>query len=76
MKMRNDNKNTLILFQHTEHGKDIFTRIIHELQPNLKIEESSLTGETIPVEKTNIMLKEKNLTFLQYKHGNKDVLAD
>lgn len=45
MKMRNDNKNTLILFQHTEHGKDIFTRIIHELQPNLKIEESMITGK-------------------------------
>ncbi len=35
---------------------------------NLKIEESSLTGETIPVEKTNTMLKEKNLTLGDLKN--------
>ena len=35
---------------------------------NLKIEESSLTGETIPVEKTNTVLKEKNLTLGDLKN--------
>ena len=35
---------------------------------NLKIEESSLTGETIPVEKTNTVLKEQNVTLGDLKN--------
>ena len=35
---------------------------------NLKIEESSLTGETIPVEKTKEMLKQKDITLADLKN--------
>ncbi len=35
---------------------------------NLKIEESSLTGETIPVEKTNTVIKEQNVTLGDLKN--------
>lgn len=46
MTMRSKNKNVLILFQHTEHGKDIFERIIHEIHPGLNIDESMIIGKT------------------------------
>lgn len=42
IKQHNENKNTLILFQHTEHGKDIFNRIMKVLYPS---ETTILTGK-------------------------------
>ena len=38
-------KNTLVLFQHTEQGKDLFRRILLELYPNLDIKESDIVGK-------------------------------
>ena len=37
--------NTLVLYQHTEHGKNIFSNIFKKLFPNEKVEEKDLTGK-------------------------------
>lgn len=42
--MREKGKNTLVLFQHTEHGKQIYTDIINRLYPEIKLENGNITG--------------------------------
>lgn len=43
--MREKGKNTLVLFQHTEHGKQIYTDIVNRLYPDIKLENSNITGK-------------------------------
>lgn len=43
-KFFNENKNVLVLFQHTEHGKDIYKLLINTLY-HKKIEESDIVGK-------------------------------
>lgn len=40
----NNNKNTLVLFQHTEHGKDIFRRIVKDIF-NKDVSDSDIVGK-------------------------------
>ena len=42
--MRDKGKNTLVLYQHTEHGKTIFTEIIQKLFPEIQVENKDITG--------------------------------
>ena len=37
--------NTLVLFQHTEHGKTIFYEIMKILYPDVKVENKNITGK-------------------------------
>ena len=42
--MRDKGKNTLVLYQHTEHGKTIFTEIMQKLFPEIQVENKDITG--------------------------------
>lgn len=37
--------NTLVLFQHTEHGKQIFSDLVSRLYPEIKLESKDITGK-------------------------------
>lgn len=43
--MREKDKNTLILYQHTEHGKQIYSEIFKKLFPGEELSEKDLTGK-------------------------------
>ena len=43
--MRQKDKNTLILYQHTEHGKQIYSEIFKKLFPGEELTEKDLTGK-------------------------------
>ena len=43
--MREKDKNTLILYQHTEHGKQIYSEIFRRLNPGEELTEKDLTGK-------------------------------
>lgn len=43
--MREKDKNTLILYQHTEHGKQIYSEIFKKLFPGEELTEKDLTGK-------------------------------
>jgi len=43
--LREKGKNTLVLYQHTEHGKQIFTDLVERLYPDVKVENSMITGK-------------------------------
>lgn len=43
--MRQKDKNTLILYQHTEHGKQIYSEIFKRLNPGESLSEKDLTGK-------------------------------
>lgn len=43
--MREKDKNTLILYQHTEHGKQIYSEIFRRLFPGEELTEKDLTGK-------------------------------
>lgn len=43
--MREKDKNTLILYQHTEHGKQIYSEIFRRLFPGEELSEKDLTGK-------------------------------
>lgn len=43
--MREKGKNTLVLFQHTEHGKQIYSDIVKALYPDITLENSNITGK-------------------------------
>ena len=43
--MRQKDKNTLILYQHTEHGKQIYSEIFRRLNPGEELSEKDLTGK-------------------------------
>ena len=43
--MRQKDKNTLILYQHTEHGKQIYSEIFRRLFPGKELTEKDLTGK-------------------------------
>ena len=43
--MRQKDKNTLILYQHTEHGKQIYSEIFRRLFPGEELTEKDLTGK-------------------------------
>ena len=43
--MRQKDKNTLILYQHTEHGKQIYSEIFRRLNPGEELTEKDLTGK-------------------------------
>lgn len=43
--MREKDKNTLILYQHTEHGKQIYSEIFRRLNPGEELSEKDLTGK-------------------------------
>ena len=43
--LREKGKNTLVLYQHTEHGKQIFTDLMKRLYPDIKIQNSMITGK-------------------------------
>ena len=43
--MRQKDKNTLILYQHTEHGKQIYSEIFRRLNPGKELTEKDLTGK-------------------------------
>ena len=43
--MRQKGKNTLILYQHTEHGKQIYSEIFRRLFPGEELTEKDLTGK-------------------------------
>ena len=45
MQLREKGKNTLVLYQHTEHGKQIFTDLVERLYPEIKVENSMITGK-------------------------------
>jgi hypothetical protein len=45
MKRLKDRGNTLTLFQHTQHGKDLFTGIMSVLFPDVQIENKNITGK-------------------------------
>jgi superfamily II DNA or RNA helicase len=40
----NNGKNTLVLFQHTDHGKDIFRRIVKDIY-NIDVSDSDIVGK-------------------------------
>lgn len=39
------NENSLILFSHTQHGKDLYLEIMSKLFPDLKVENKDITGK-------------------------------
>lgn len=43
-KLRN-NGNTLILFQHTEHGKALFLDVMKKLHPDVQVDNKDITGK-------------------------------
>lgn len=45
IKLQAKKQNTLVLFQHTQHGKDLFTQIFEKLYPDVKIENANITGK-------------------------------
>lgn len=45
LRMRQKDKNTLILYQHTEHGKQIYSEIFKKLFPGEELTEKDLTGK-------------------------------
>lgn len=45
IKLINKKQNTLILYSHTEHGKEIYNLIINKLYPNVTIENKDLVGK-------------------------------
>lgn len=45
IKLQAKNENTLVLFQHTQHGKDLFLQIMQKLYPNVKVENKDITGK-------------------------------
>ena len=44
-KLREQNENTLVLFSHTEHGKDLFLKTMKQLFPNVVVENKDITGK-------------------------------
>ena len=45
VKLKQSDQNTLALFQHTEHGKEIFTRVMNKLYPDITIDDSMIVGK-------------------------------
>ena len=43
--LREKGKNILVLFQHTEHGKQIYTDIVKALYPTVELKNSDITGK-------------------------------
>jgi len=41
----NDSGNTLVLFQHTDHGKTLFYETMSKLFPDVKVENKNITGK-------------------------------
>lgn len=46
IKLQAKNENTLVLFQHTQHGKELFLQIMQKLYPDVKVENKDITGKT------------------------------
>lgn len=40
-----DNGNTLVLFQHTSHGKLLFTEVMRKLYPEIEVQNKDITGK-------------------------------
>ena len=45
IRLQAKNENTLILFQHTQHGKDLFLGIMQKLYPDVQVEPKDITGK-------------------------------
>lgn len=45
IKLQARNENTLVLFQHTQHGKDLFLQIMQKLFPEVEVENKHITGK-------------------------------
>lgn len=45
IKLQARKENTLVLFQHTQHGKDLFLQIFEKLYPDVKVENKDITGK-------------------------------
>lgn len=45
LKLRNKNENTLCLYQHTEHGKELFRKVMKALYPDVEVENKDITGK-------------------------------
>lgn len=37
--------NTLLLFQHTTHGKDLFVKVMNQLYPDVEVQNKDITGK-------------------------------
>jgi superfamily II DNA or RNA helicase len=44
-KLSTTSGNTLVLFQHTEHGKSIFNTIMNDIYPDVLVENKNITGK-------------------------------
>lgn len=45
IKLKNAKQNTLVLFSHTNHGKELFINIMNKLYPDVEIENKNITGK-------------------------------
>lgn len=45
LRLKSANQNTLVLFQHTEHGKEIFREIMSIAFPDVTVEDKDITGK-------------------------------
>lgn len=44
-RLRNKNENSLCLYQHTEHGKELFRKVMKTLYPDVEVENKDITGK-------------------------------
>lgn len=45
IKLKNAKQNTLVLFSHTNHGKELFTEIMRRLYPDVEVQNKDITGK-------------------------------
>lgn len=45
IRLQAKNENTLVLFQHTQHGKDLFMMLMRKLYPDVSVENKDITGK-------------------------------
>jgi superfamily II DNA or RNA helicase len=45
LKLRMKNENSLCLYQHTEHGKELFRKVMKALYPDVEVENKDITGK-------------------------------
>lgn len=64
--MRSKGKNTLVLYQHTEHGKQMFIEIMQKLFPEVQVENKNITGS-----KSLEFQKQYNVFFMNGEQSGK-----